>query len=97
VRGAEETASRRFAYLHRGLIQIRRRMMRRGYLLTLAVTVSSSPSPARSSRPFRGSRGRKARTSACAPLDSGMRYISREKTSNIDNLLEELARVHANF
>ena len=26
-----------------------------------------------------------------------MRYISREKTSSIDNLLEELARVHANF
>lgn len=31
------------------------------------------------------------------PLDSGMRYILREKTSSIDNLLEELARVHANF
>lgn len=38
-----------------------------------------------------------AGASPCTPLDSGMRYISREKTSSIDNLLEELARVHANF
>lgn len=43
----------------------------------------------------RGRRGLRGRP--CIPLDSGMRYISREKTSSIDNLLEELARVHANF
>lgn len=95
------------SFISAGVIQIRKdnvSALYRRYILTCSRSYASWSSHPQSSHPFQPSARVDVRCCrrgfACAPIHHstvGCVIYHREKTSSIDNLLEELARVHANF